>query len=73
MHTRAYVNHTLMISPQFRTLEMTAWPSLCFVQLHSMMMGHCGPKHVGATKRRVTPRVWETIEVCHIFQWFMQC
>jgi len=28
MHTCAYVNHTLMISPQFRTLEMTPWPSL---------------------------------------------
>ena len=23
--------HTLMISPQFRTLEMIAWPSDCFV------------------------------------------
>jgi len=61
MHTRAYVNHTLVISPQFRTLEMTVWPSLCFVQLHSLMMGQWCPKHVGATRRRVTPRVWETI------------
>jgi len=62
MHTRAYVNHTLIISPQFRTLEMTVRPSLCFVQPHSLMMGQWGPKHVGATRRRVTPRVWDYLK-----------
>jgi hypothetical protein len=61
MHTCAHINHTLLISPQFRTLAMAVWPSLCFVQQHSLMMGHWGPKPVGATRRRVTPRVWETI------------
>jgi len=61
MHTRAYVNHTYMSSPHFHTLEMTVWPSLCFVQLHFLMIGQWGPKHVGATRRRVTPRVWATI------------
>jgi len=36
------VNHTLMTSPQFPLLETLIWLSDCFVQLHSLMMGHCG-------------------------------
>jgi len=34
----ASVHHTLTISPQFRILEMTVWPTDCSVQLHSLMM-----------------------------------
>ena len=47
MHTFAYVNHTMIISQQFRPLEMTVWANDCFVQLHSLMVGQRGQKHVG--------------------------
>ena len=43
----ACLNHTLMISPQLRILEMIAWPSDCLAQPHSLMVGQWGPKHVG--------------------------
>ena len=47
MYILACVNHTLMISPHFRTLQMIIWPSLCIVQLQSLMMDQWDPKHLG--------------------------
>jgi hypothetical protein len=43
----ASLYHPLMTSPEFRILEMIAWPSDCFLQLYSMRVGLWGPKHVG--------------------------
>jgi len=43
----ASLYYPLVISPQFRSLEMIAWPSAFFVQPHSLVVGKWGPKHVG--------------------------
>jgi hypothetical protein len=40
------VIHTLMISPQFRVLEMTEWRGDRFAQQHSLMKDQWGPKQV---------------------------
>jgi hypothetical protein len=62
----ASVYHTLMISPKFLMLEMTAWPSDCFAQLQSLVMGQWGPKHVGVLLKNYTIQVCTTHTVKNV-------